>query len=67
MHFAMIAMGLVVAVICLVIAQQIMTTALGNGTNSSFTGLSYTVASNVIPIAIVGLLVFVAYASMGQK
>jgi hypothetical protein len=62
MHFAMIALGLVVAVIALVIASQIVNTSAGN-----FTGVSSTVFTNIIPIALVGLLVFVAYATMSTK
>jgi hypothetical protein len=62
MHFAMVALGLVVAVIALVIAQTVITNSAGN-----FTGVSSTVFTNIMPIALVGLLVFIAYATIRGK
>jgi hypothetical protein len=69
MQFAMIALGLVVAVIALTIAQSVISTATcaGNLTCSNFTGTSYLVVSNIIPIALVGLLVFIAFATLRGK
>ena len=61
MQFAMLALGLVVAVIGLVIAQQVINNSSGN-----FTGTSSTVFTNIMPVALVGLLVVVAYMAFGK-
>jgi len=62
MHFAMIAIGLVVAVIGLAIAATVASQSAGN-----FTGISGTVFTYIIPLAVLGLLVYIAYAAFGHR
>jgi len=70
MQFAMVAMSLIVAIICIVIAYSVLKTSTNNfATNgeSNFTGLSATIMPFVIPLVLLGLLVYVFYAFMSAK
>jgi len=70
MQFAMVAMSLIVAIICIVIAYSVLDTSTNHfATNgeSNFTGLSATIMPFVIPLVLLGLLVYVFYAFMSAK
>jgi hypothetical protein len=68
MQYGMIAISLVVAMICLVIANTVIFQATGNGNaTGNFSGISFTTINFLIPLLILGLIIYVVYAAVGSK
>ena len=66
----MISISLVVAIIAIVIAYQVLsqsTNKFATNGESNFTGISATIMPFIIPLVLMGLLVYVFYAFMSSK
>jgi len=64
MNFIFMAIGVLVAIISLVLAQQFVTNSISNFTAGS---IERTVVSYIVPLMAVGLLIVVAYGAMGKR
>jgi hypothetical protein len=64
MNFVFMAIGVLVAIIALVLAQTFVTNSIGNFTAGT---IERTVVAYIVPLMAVGLLVVVAYGAIGGK